>query len=245
MGIIHTGGVKKEKEIEKESKLVPLAAIIGTLATILIVVMTVARASFPVYLYYGVVISLFVAIFALLIFGFLAHPIYGFFKKRREVRKHNALARKYFDEFTHFTERFGEFLDQGRSDNIPYALRDLKSTQEFKQVFYLSTNDFYNLFNCYKKRLERFNRTKEDFSLLVNEFDSVLDIYNSHCICEPVREIRLIGRDKVKERIKEDYKKQKGVYERFIGNYTDFGKKLNKEFGERIFRDHFEIPEEL
>jgi hypothetical protein len=240
MRIIHTGGVK----IEKESKLVPLATIIGALAGILIIIVA-AHASFPVYLYYTAVISLLLAVFSLLIHGFLAPPIYNFIKKKRGIRKHNALARKYFDEFTHFTERFSEFLDQGRSDNIPYALRDLKSTQEFKQVFYLSTNDFYNLFNCYKKRLERFNRTKEDFSLLVNEFDSVLDLYNSHCICEPVREIRLIGRDKVNERIKEDYKKQKGAYERFIGNYTDFGKKLNKEFGEGFFRDYFEMPEEL
>ena len=109
----------------------------------------------------------------------------------------------------------------------------------------IRTQHFYNLFTCYKKRLERFNRTKEDFSLLVDEFDSILDIYNKHCICEPVREIRVIGRDKVNERIKEDYKKQKGAYERFIGNYTDFGKKRNREFGERIFRDYFEIPEEL
>jgi len=238
--MIHTGGVK----IEKESKLGPLAMIIGSLTVILIAVIT-ARDFFPVYFIYVVVTFLLVAISYLTIHELLGPPIYDFFKKRREVRKHNALARKYFDEFTHFTERFGEFLDQGRSDNIPYALRDLKSTQEFKQVFYLSTNDFYNLFNCYKKRLERFNRTKEDFSLLVNEFNSVLDLYNSHCICEPVREIRLIGRDKVNERIKEDYKKQKGAYERFIGNYTDFGKKLKKELGERIFREYFEMPEEL
>ena len=136
-------------------------------------------------------------------------------------------------------------MDQGRSDNIPYVLRDLKSSQVFRGVSYLTTGNFYNLFNCYKERLKRFDRTKEDFSLLVNEFDSILDIYNVHCICNPVREIRIIGRDKADERVKEEYKKQKGAYERFIGNYTDFGKTLNKEFGERIFREYFEMPEEL
>ncbi len=235
--------------IEKESKLGPLAAIIGTLATILIVVMTVARASFPVYLYYVVVILLFVAIFSLLFYGFLAHPIYDFIKKKWKIKKHNALARKYFNEFEHFTERFGELLWQSTTVNIPHALRDSQSSQKFRQVFYPSTHDFYNhfrdLLDCFKERLKRFDRTKEDFILLVNEFDTILNMYNEFCLCKPIKEIRGIGRDKVKESFKEDYKKFKGAYERFIGDYTDFEKKLNKEFGKIIFREHFEMPEEL
>ena len=159
--------------------------------------------------------------------------------------RHNALARKYFGEFTYFTERFGDLLNQSRNDNIPYVLRDLRGSREFRQTFYLSTNDFFNLFNCYKGRIKRFDRTKEDFLLLVDEFDSILSLYNDYCICKPVSEIREIGRDKVGERMKDDYKKQKVAYERFIGNYTDFGKKLNNEFGERMFIDYFKTPEDL
>ncbi|MBN1763303.1 MAG: hypothetical protein JW878_09575 [Methanomicrobia archaeon] len=228
----------------KESKLVPLAVIIAALTGLLISIIA-ARASLPANLYYVAVISLLVTIFALLIYGFLAHQIYDFIKKRREIMKCNALARKYFGEFKHFTEIFGEFVNQSRSDNIPYALKDLFGNPAFRGVSYLRTDDFYNLFNCYKERLKRFDRTKEDFSLLVNEFDSILDIYNKHCIVEPVREIRAIGREKVDEQTKENYKKQKVTYERFIGNYVDFGKKRNGEFGERIFREYFEMPEEL
>jgi hypothetical protein len=236
-------------KIEKESKLGPLAAIIGALATILIVVMTVARASFPVYFYYAAVILLLVAIFSLLIYGFLAHPVYNFIKKQKEIRKHNALARKYFDEFEHFTERFGELLWQSRTVNIPYALRDSQSSQEFRQVFYPSTDDFYNhfrnLLDCFKERLKRFDRTKEYFILLVNEFDTILNMYNEFCLCKPVKEIRGIGRDKVKGGFKEDYKKFKGAYEQFIGNYIGFEKELNREFCKIIFREYFEMPEEL
>ena len=231
-------------KVEKESKLVPLAVIIGALAGLLISIVA-ARASFPVYLYYVAVTFLFVAIFSLLFYGFLAHPIYDFIKKKWKIKKHNALARKYFNDFTHYTERFGEFLDQGRSDNIPYVLRDLLGNQAFRCVSYLSTGDFYNLFNCYKERLKRFDKTKEDFSRLVNEFDSILDMYNEHCVYKPVREIRAIGREKVDEETKDNYKKQKGAYELFLRNYMDFGKKLNKEFGERSFRDYFEMPGEL
>jgi hypothetical protein len=231
-------------KVEKESKLGPLAGIIGALAGILIIIVA-AHASFPIYLYYGAVISLLVAIFSLLIFGFLAHPLYNFIKKRSEIRKHNALARKYFDEFAHFTDRFSEFLDQTKKDNIPDALKKLWNNEAFRCVSFLSTADFYNLFKCYKERLKRFGRTKEDFALLVNEFGTILNMYNEFCVCKPVKEIRAIGREKVDEDTKDNYKNQKGGYELFLRNYTDFGKKLKKEFGERIFRDYFEMPEEL
>ncbi|MCK4398153.1 MAG: hypothetical protein KAV25_04105 [Methanophagales archaeon] len=231
-------------KIEKESKLVPLATIIGALAGILIIIVA-AHASFPVYLYYTAVISLLVAIFSLLAHEFLAPPIYDFIKKRREIRKHNALARKYFDTFKDFTDGFGELVEPNRCDNIPYALRDLSSSQEFRNISFLSTQDIHNFFYNFEKRLKRFDGIKEDFSLIVKEFDTIMNMYNKFCICEPIKEIKRIGQDKINEHIKEDYRRHKRAYERFIGNYTDFGKKLNKEFGERIFRDYFEMPEEL
>ena len=70
-------------------------------------------------------------------------------------------------------------------------------------------------------------------------------MYNKFCVCKPVEEIRKIGRDKVDEPTKEKYNRSKGEYGRFIGNYMDFGKKLNDVFGERIFRDYFELPKDL
>ena len=190
-----------EVKIEKESKLVPLATIIGALAGILIIIVA-AHASFPVYLYYTAVIFLLVAVFSLLFYGFLAHPIYNFVKKRRELRTHNALARKYFDKFKDFTDRFDEFVEPNRCDNIPYALKDLKSSQEFRNISFLSTQDIHNLFCHFKERLKRFDRTKEDFVLLVDEFDTILNMYNKFCLCKPVEEIRRIGRDKVNEHAK-------------------------------------------
>lgn len=230
-------------KIEKESKLVPLATIIGALAGILIIIVA-ARASFPVYLYYTAVIFLLVAIFSLLIYGFLAHPIYNFIKKRRETRKHNALARKYFGEFKDFTDRFGEFI---QSDiNIPHILDELCSQEEFRSISLFQTNEIRNLFYLFEERLKRFNGTEEDFSLLVEEFDTILKIYNKYCVCKPVEEVRIIGRDKVNERIKEEYIRHKTKYERFVDDYIEFGKRINKDFGgKRVFRTHFKTPKEL
>ena len=87
-----------------------------------------------------------------------------------------------------------------------------------------------------KKDLSVLTKPKKTFSLLVNEFDLILDMYNEHCVCKPVREIRAIGQEKVDEETKDNYKKQKGAYELFLRNYMDFGKKLNKEFLEIILK---------
>lgn len=239
MRITRTGAKK-----EKESKLGLIVVIIVSLVGLLIIIIS-AHASFPVYLFYAAFIILLIAILCLLIYGVLAHPMNEFIKKRRESRKHNALARKYFDDFKHFTERFGEFVDSTRRDTIPGVINDLNGSQEFRNISFLSPQDLYNLFNYFKERLKRFDRTKEDFLLIVKEFDTILDMYNEFCVFKPVNEIRRIGRNKVKEGTKEKYKKYKGAYEQFIRNYMYFGKNLNGEFDEKIFKEYFEMPEEL
>lgn len=184
--------------------------------------------------------------FLILIFGLLKPPFSAFIKKRRETRRVNALAKEHFKDFKNFTDRFGELLDQSRSDTITYALGELiNRSQEFRNISFLSPQDLYNLFRYFKERLKRFDRTKEDFTLLVEDFGTILDLYNKLCVCKPVEEIRKLGRDKVDEPTKEEYTRRKGEYGRFIGNYIDFGKKLNDVFGERIFRDYFELPKDL
>ena len=243
-------GITSGAKIEKESKLGTLAAAIVALATIFGTIVT-ARSYFPVYLYYVIIVVIFllVIVSSLLTYRLLGPPIHDFIKKRREIRTHKALAIKYFDKFELLTEMFSGLLWQSKTVNIPDALRDSQSSQEFRQVFYLSAdvifNHFRDLLDCFKERRKRFDRTKEDFILLVNEFDIILNMYNEFYLCKPVKEIRGIGRDKFKESFKEDYKKFKGAYERFIGNYTYFEKELNKEFGKMIFREYFEMPGEL
>lgn len=237
--------IPQPTETKKES-LVPIAVIIAALAGLLISIFA-ARASLPVFLYYIAVILLLLAIFALLFYGFLGEPIYNFIKKRREIRKHTALARKYFNKFKHFTETFGEFVDPNRSD-ITKVLKDLQSDHvELRELLFLPKDDIHSLFKTFQQRLKRFDRTYEDFLLLVEEFDIILDIYNKRCIRDPIQKIRRIDRNRISDRFKEDYRRHKGAYERFIGNYTDFGKEVNKEFGERIriFREAFDMPEEL
>ena len=227
------------------SRLGAIAALIGALAAITISIIA-TRSFFPPIIFCTIVILLVVTIISIIAYGFLAYPISNFIKGKRKIRKHNALARKYFDKFKDFTDRFGEFVETSRTDGIPHALSELRNRfQEFRNMSFLSTHNIHNLFYHFKERLKRFNGTKDDFLLLAEEFDTIFDMYNELCICKPVEEVRRIGQEKVDSSIKEDYRKYKGIYDRFLLDYTEFGKKLNKKFGEHIFRACFETPKEL
>ncbi len=73
----------------------------------------------------------------------------------------------------------------------------------------------------------------------------MLSLYSKFHICKPVEKIREIGSNEVPKDMKEDYNKYKRKYERFVGDYTNFGKKVNKEFSEKICKEFVDIPKEL
>ncbi len=60
----------------------------------------------------------------IVILWLLSSSISNFIKKKAGARKQNILAKKYFDEFKNFTDRFDEFMG-ARHDIIPYLLQKL------------------------------------------------------------------------------------------------------------------------
>lgn len=185
----------------------------------------------------------------------LSNSISNFIKKKAEVQKQNILAKKYFDEFKNFTDRFDEFMGT-RYDVIPYLLQKLANSvtteviggvdkRKYKEIPILPVEPFNNLSINLKMRLQRFNGTKDDFFLLITEFDAMLSLYSKFHICKPVEKIREIGSNEVPKDMKEDYNKYKRKYERFVEDYTNFGKKVNKEFSEKICTEFVDLPKEL
>jgi len=77
-------------------------------------------------------------------------------------------------------------------------------------------------------------------------FDDIVRIYNDFSVCKPVEEIRMIGREKVPEKIRENYQDHRAVYVRFLQEYQDFVKKMNKLFQQDFLRvPYYETPKEL
>lgn len=79
-------------------------------------------------------------------------------------------------------------------------------------------------------------------------FECLLNSYNRLHICKAVEQIRNILRQRVAEipeDIKEEYRQQKVAYDKFILEYMDFAKGINKDFGKKVAREWFDMPKGL
>lgn len=92
-------------------------------------------------------------------------------------------------------------------------------------------------FRCYRKRLERFDGTKEDFELLAGEFEDIFYAFKDLFI-KPLEKRRdKIASDDV---IKEEFNKFVVGYDHLRWKYIDYGKKINKLFGTNVIGTNFE-----
>ena len=195
-----------------------------------------------------IVILLSMSIFIIVVYGFLGQRISDFIKRKLKERKDNELANKCFEEFKEFVDRFGENVKSGgHSDNIPYVLSNFLRHEKTGKVNNISIPDYYmidGLFHSFKQQINRFDGTKEDFSIIIKQFDQMIRIYNELYVCNPVNEIIKTGIS-LPDYTKHEYSKYRNRHTLFIEEYMQFNKKVNKIFGERICIYNFDIPKEL
>lgn len=223
-----------------------MVSIIGVLAGLLIVIIT-AHSLFPPIMFRSIVVVLVVLIVVVNGYGFFGEPFIRLSKKMIMAKKHHSLARKYFRELGRFADRFGELIKIDYCDTIPHVLKDLQSNSKdtrFRQIL-ASTDDFENAFGVFSNAMGTLPITKENLSLIIKWFESIVNLCNEHLICKPVKQIKEIGSEGIAVNIKSNYTDCRNVYNKFILEYMDFAKDMNKHFGEKIARDYFRKPEEL
>jgi len=246
------GKVNKNEDMSDEKtrdkRIVAIATIIGALTAILIS-MIAARDYFAPTFVNVVVIVLLVMIVIVNGYGIFGDKIIRCVKKVVKERRENKLANNRFNEFDRFMDKFGEFVEPRRCDNIVYTLTQIKNKEAvFSDILLLSAEYFNDIFIVLREAFQKSRRNKESLLLLIKCFEVLLNAYNKLYICEPVEQIRSIQKesknDITKER-KEEYRKHKAIYDKFVIEYMDFAKVINKTFNERVARVYFERPKEL
>lgn len=218
----------------------------GILASIFVVIGVIVNvySYLPTWLIY--VTGLFIGI---VLFWLLYDSICIFIKNRINQHRHNQFARKYFNEFKDFVDKFAEFMDQSRTDNISCVLKELSARVETlrNRLPLLPTDKLHDILYYFQKRLGRFDGTKEDFILLANEFNIIVNFYNELYVNKPIQTVKEIGygKEELPNNVKENFKEYRENYVFFLRRYMDFGKIVNKQFEEKIFREYFEIPKEI
>lgn len=241
------------KKGDEHSRISTLAVgTFGALATLTIVVITQN---------YGddttIKILLF-SMFIVLISGFYGHGIRSFFKNYLKNIKHNKLAKIHSKNFKNLVIRFKEFTED-RMDNIQSVMHNIinstPSPNPFHQINIILPSFLQDRYKYFIERLNQFDGTKDSLVSLAEEFENILDMYDKLYIKDPVKSIRNIERDKVPLQHKESYNKARIKYINFLNSYKNFAINANEDLVEKknddgflgghIFRDYFDIPEEL
>lgn len=170
--------------------------------------------------------------------------VLGFFKRSKQARKQQSLVNEYFKEFDKLVDRFGELINENHCDTIPYILKDLQNNPKYPNILPWP-QDFRSAFDVFHEAMGKLPITKDNFLILVRWFESIVNLCNKRLICKPVEQIRTIGRDGIPEHVRENYERCKAIYDRFMDDYMDFAKDMNKQFAEKVARDYFQVPKGL
>lgn len=230
-------------EKSKDKKTLPMVSIIGVLVGLLIVIIT-AHSLFPPIMFRSIVVVLVALIVVVNGYGVFGQTVIEFVKKKAMAKKHRVITKKYSENFDRLVDRFGELINENHCDTIVYILNNLRNNTKYAHIFPWS-QDFRSAFEVFHEAMGKLPITKENFLLLVKWFESIVNLYNEYLICKPVEQIRTIGRDGIPEHVREDYERCKAIYDRFMDDYMDFAKDMNKQFAEKVARYYFQVPKGL
>lgn len=261
MDIFEIADHNKEVERNRVHQLrIAALTVAGVLATLTIALLS-ARNYFPP-TYYTLILPLLTAIFFVLIFGLYGNLIAQKLKYYSGKRKHNKLAKSYFEQFKKLVIRFKDFME-GRDDNIQSVMHNIKNStapNPFSQINVVQPNIIEERYNHYMKWLNQFDGTKDSLLALTKEFEGILYMYDVLYIKEPVQKIRNIvsesaPRHYVPKQYQESYNKARQKYINFRMDYIKLAKDINEDFKEKEepgvygsgihLRDYFEQPDEL
>lgn len=230
-------GKSKDKEkLDLISKIAPLAGLLAAAITVF--------SDLPILLRYiiAVLLGLITVVSIYAVFG---QTLIKFSKKRAMAKKHRLLTRKYSKNFNRLVDRFRDLINEDHRDTIPRILRCLENSNPKYVNILPHPQDFKSAVDTCRWAMGKLPVTKCNFLILVGWFESIVNLCNEHLICKPVEKIRRLGQDGIREDISEDYERCKAIYDRFMDDYMDFAKDMNKQFAEKVARDYFEVPKGL
>jgi len=182
-------------------------------------------------------------ILLLLMYSLVAFLFTRVLLKWKEVRKNKLIVKRYFDEFAGFSDRLGELLRDSRCDNVPYVFTHLRTMPPELNYPRSLIYDLASLLAVFKEAMEKVDRM--DFRLLIKWFNLILRMYNGQLVIQPFRQIRNLYKERLTEHDRESYEKSRENYIRFLQDYMNFARAINKDFGENVAYDYFEPPGRL
>lgn len=232
---------------DKGSRLIPFAAVIGSLAVIVGLIIQNKDLFSDMLVQYAILLVLIVYLF-IIIYVFFSDKILLKFSRIITKRKENKIARKYFPEFKYLKDKFDRSIKI--NNGITGVFDRLRSQSElYKYLNVPGLNEIDSLLINLDQSIKDFDKTGKDFELLIDQFEAIIKIYNNFYIKNVLKDIKcikqLFNSDTIPKNIKDEYHDQKTEYDNFVNKYREFGEKVNREYGSKIVHDYIEKIEEV
>ena len=159
------------------------------------------------------------------------------FSDIRERRRKDRMARDYFDDFKDITFSFEKPFGSGHNPLVGF-LEELDANGSHIQIIQSSLKGYIDRsFGYFKRRVDRFDGTLDDFRLLTAEFENVFHAYVDLFVKPLVEKSREISEN---DRLKKKFNKFVTDYEHKRQRYADYGEKVNRSFEIKIIRTDFD-----
>lgn len=237
----------------ERTKVYAFSAIVALVGLLIVIIGT--HTLFSELLFYGMVVVLIGLIVVLVAYTFLWQRTVRYIRTKIRKRKHDSLAREYFDDFRDFVERFTSLGEFRGSKGITGILDDLlkKAPSErgllidariknFNPILHNPMNDFKQKVNNLYWHMKDLNH--EFLSCLAREFENYVRLHKHLYVDFAAAMARELGLEKIAQATKRSYSDYKDDYNQFIIAYTEFAKRSTKvRLG--IFSEHLQKANEL
>ncbi len=239
---------------KESSSIVPVAAIIGSLSTVLIVIITSARNIFDPYVFNSIVASFSAVIVGLIIYNFVAKPLAPIVAEKRRKTHLEATAERILPELAELMDRFVETASPRYLDGIFQAMQffSVPTPQDQQMAMLMGRIGFltnsYQLVVDYpiselQRDVLRSVKVGGKYALLSHfsaDLFQLLRVLEYTFVNSYFEACKTIGVDSVPEKSREAYAKFVVKYNGFVLSYVDFARRANKQLGSKVFIDTFQ-----
>lgn len=189
----------------------------------------------------GLVFPLITLIVGTVLIGILIGPqINSWMHTRRREKERQEYVEDRLGSFVKLVNRFGEYMDLDRIDNIPYILSD-KMTDSLNLPDRRVMADAFNGFEETLSSLEEEGTLDRHFEEVVSQFDSFVKNYNKHYVKRPLEEAQ---QEEVKTHTLNKFTEVREDYVRFLQDYKEFAKDVSDNLN-LVLASHLDHPPKL
>lgn len=228
---------------KKSSRITELTALISVIISFVIAGTYLLNFSgnIPLWWFFFSFILLIVLVLVMLLVVF-SKPIFGRIKESNLKRKRNSVSEKHFSEFVTLVDagsRFKDPIRQIANDLKNHYTNEIKCRLTSHVLGSINGYEIQHMLFYIDYELKDSNKSFHDLSLIMNQFESVLSMYekNLKIIEEFVHEI-INSSDKpieIAKGIEANFMDFREKYNDFLKDFKDYCVKVNREIGEHAF----------